>query len=142
MKFGRINLSKTNYKLSSNAVLLANPPVDKLQKIYSNYCEYKKFESVMPMFTSQFLDINSDVFGYFDDHHELVAFSVVKKYDSTNAESVQFAWDYRNPKLRLGIVSLEHECAYYKEQGFEYLYLGVANEYKQQLNGFEFLGPA
>ena len=53
---------------------------------------------------------------------------------------MQFAWDYANPKLRLGIESLKNECAVYKARGFNYLYLGLADEYKSQLDGFELLG--
>lgn len=140
MKFGRINLAKTNYKQMDRYIIFIDPPVERLQKIYQQYCQYKKFDSVMPLFASQLLDESSDVFGYYNND-KLVAFSIVKRHDDKNAESVQFAWNYSDPKLRLGIQSLEHECAYYKEQGFDYLYLGNANEYKQQLNGFELLGP-
>ena len=141
LKFGRIDLSKTNYPLLDNYIIFVEPPVEKLQQIYTDYCRYKQFESVMPIFESQFLDPLSDVFGYYDDDYELAAFSIVKRHDQYNVESLQFAWNYRNPKLRLGIHSLEHECALYKSQGYQYLYLGNANEYKQQLAGFEFLSP-
>jgi hypothetical protein len=46
-----------------------------------------------------------------------------------------------NPELKLGISSLKSECAYYKSQGFCYYYLGGADEYKRQIDGFEILGP-
>lgn len=141
MKFGRIDLSKTNYVQLDQYIIFVDPPVDRLQQIYQQYCQYKQFDSVMPMFESQFREANSDVFGYYNNNNELVAFSIVKRHDRANAETLQFAWDYADSKLRLGIRSLEHECAYYKAQGFEYLYLGNANEYKQKMSGFEFLGP-
>jgi hypothetical protein len=141
MKFGRINLSRTNYTQLDRYIIFTDPPTERLQKIYQKYCQYKKFDSVMPLFESQFCDASADVFGYFDTRDELVAFSIVKRHDQFNAESIQFAWDYNDSKLRMGIRSLEHECAYYKNLSFKYLYLGVANEYKQQLDGFEFLGP-
>ena len=44
--------------------------------------------------------------------------------------------------LVFGIKSLKHECALYKARGFKYLYLGGADEYKKQIDGFEILGPA
>ena len=53
--------------------------------------------------------------------------------DDENAEAVQFAWDYANPKLTLGLKTLRHECAYYKEKGFKYLYIGGADEYKNKM---------
>lgn len=107
--------------------------------IYRKYCEYKQFDSVMPLFDQHFRDIYTEIIGYFSNR-KLVAFSLIKKYDLKNAEALQFAWDYNNPKLRLGIESLKNECAIYKQRGFNYLYLGGADEYKSQLDGFELLG--
>jgi hypothetical protein len=93
----------------------------------------------MPIFNSQYTDPAADIIGY-SHNNNLVAFSLVKRYDSYNAESVQFAWDYENPELKLGIRSLENECALYKSLGVKFLYLGLAHRYKQQIDGFEILG--
>lgn len=140
MLYARINLEKTNYsQLQSDWQFLSKPDIDELNSIYKKYCEYKKFKSVMPIFDSEYTDKNTDIIGYFDNH-TMVAFSLIKKYDFHNAEAVQFAWTYNNPKLRLGIRSLEHECAVYKQLGFKFLYLGEANEYKSKIDGFEILG--
>jgi arginyl-tRNA--protein-N-Asp/Glu arginylyltransferase len=49
----------------------------------------------------------------------------------------QFAWDYENPKLKLGYKSIRSECARYKRLGYQYYYLGEVCDYKQQLQGFE-----
>jgi arginyl-tRNA--protein-N-Asp/Glu arginylyltransferase len=95
----------------------------------------------MPIFAVEYTDPNSDVIGYYSDN-KLVAFSLIKRYSDTEAECVQFAWDYANPKLRLGMKSLKNECAIYKRLGFQYLYLGGADEYKKGIDGFEILGPA
>jgi hypothetical protein len=108
-------------------------------EIYRQYCEYKQFDSVMPLFEQQFRDPWTEIIGYFSNRR-LVAFSLIKKYESENVEAVQFAWDYANPKLRLGIESLKNECAKYKARGYRYLYLGSADEYKSQIDGFELLG--
>lgn len=136
MKYCRLDLSKTNYSELANARILVKPPIIELKKIFKTYCTHKNFEGVMPLFDSQFLDFNNDVWGYVDNNN-LVGFSLVRRYDSANAESLQFAWDYANPKLRLGIRSIEHECAVYKKMGYEYLYLGVAEEYKKSFDGYE-----
>jgi arginyl-tRNA--protein-N-Asp/Glu arginylyltransferase len=94
----------------------------------------------MPIFAIEYTDPNSDIIGYYDDD-KLVAFSLIKRYSNTEAECVQFAWNYSNPELHLGMSSLKNECAIYKRLGFRYLYLGGADEYKRQFDGFEILGP-
>jgi len=138
--YARIDLTKTNYSIMDSGKKLLMPPVSDLQQIYKDYCDYKKFKSVMPIFDSEFNDSNNDIIGYYDNN-QLVGFSILRRYDNENVEAIQFAWDYKNPKLRLGISSLKSECAYYKHLGFKYLYLGGADEYKSKIDGFEILGP-
>jgi hypothetical protein len=139
MTFCRINLDKTNYTLIDNWHYIKEPNPDTLNLIYKKYCQYKGFTSVMPIFDSQYTDIATDIIGY-SHNSNLVAFSLIKRYDLYNAESIQFAWDYAKPELKLGIQSLQHECALYKSQGFKFLYLGLAHSYKEKLDGFEILG--
>ena len=137
MIYARINLEQTDYSaFISNWEFITNPDIFVLNQIYQKYCQYKKFSSVMPIFDSEYTDPQSDIIGYYDNG-QLVAFSLIKRYDSINAEAVQFAWTYHNPKLRLGIRSLEHECALYKKLGYKFLYLGEADEYKSKISGFE-----
>lgn len=142
MIYARINLEKTNYsKLHSDHFrVIKYPDVDHLEHIYNEYCVYKKFKSVMPIFPEEYTDPKNDVIGYFHNK-ELVAFSLMHKYNNDNVEAIQFAWNYKHPKLMLGIKSLRNECALYKDFGFKYLYLGGADEYKMQIDGFETLGP-
>jgi len=139
-QFARINLEKNTDQVAVKWAYLKNPNVAELQDIYRTYCIYKHFASVMPLFDSQFTDPDTDVLGYYDNDL-LVAFSIIKRYDDENALCAQFAWNYRNPKLRLGIESLRTECAIYRERGFKYLYLDQAHLYKQGITGFELLGP-
>ena len=140
MLYSRIDLSKTNYTDTySYWKFVVNPDISILNQIYTEYCRYKKFISVMPIFDSQYKDRNTDIIGYYYNN-ELVAFSLNKRHDNQIVESLQFAWNYQTPKLRLGIESLKVECALYKAQGFRYLYLGLADEYKKQIDGFEILG--
>ena len=94
----------------------------------------------MPIFPEEYTDTKNDVLGYFNKDEKMVAFSLIRCYNSKNAEAVQFAWDYANPKLKLGFSSLENECAMYKKRGFDYLYLGEADPYKTKITGFEILG--
>ncbi len=147
MRYARINLQQTNYPMmpfsNENGCAVISPGsvnTEDLQRIYKAYCQHKKFRSVMPIFDSEFIDAKNRVFGYYVNS-KLVAFSLLRIYDITNVEAVQFAWDYVDTSLNLGIESLKHECASFKEAGFKYYYLGGADEYKKQFDGFEILGP-
>lgn len=92
----------------------------------------------MPLFETEFYD--NDMIGYYDNN-QLVAWSMIGVYDKHNLETYQFAWDYKNPSLRLGIRSLEHECAFYKKNSYRYYYLGANESYKKTIDGYEELGP-
>ena len=139
-QYARINLAETTYKPSVDWQYITDPDPAVLNDIYRTYCIYRHFGSVMPIFDSQYQDPDTDVIGYYDND-QLVAFSLIKRYDSKNALCAQFAWTYTKPRLRLGIESLKTECAIYRDRGFEYLYLDQAHLYKQGLEGFELLGP-
>lgn len=142
LQFCRINLQKTSYSLEEYpyAVELTKDQVivhwDKINQIYSQYCSYKKFTSVMPLWHRHFLSNEYKIIGYFTQQ-QLVAWTKLRLLDSKNIESEQFAWNYTEPNLRLGIKSLEYECAYFKNLKFDYLWLGFDDHYKQQLPGFE-----
>lgn len=139
-QFARIDLQRTTYQPAVDWEYLREPNILQLKDIYRTYCIYKHFASVMPLFDSQFTDPATDVIGY-REQGELVAFSLMKRYDSQNVLASQFAWTYHNPRTRLGIESLKTECAIYRERGFHWLYLDQAHLYKQGLEGFEILGP-
>ena len=137
MIYCRIRLSKTDYDLYENSLIIKEPNLKQLQKIYKKYCDYKKFKSVQPIFEND-VKVNK-IMGYYYKY-ELVAFTMLYPLDNHNIESLQFAWDYENPKLRLGIVSLENECAWAKQNGYKFLYLGQDDRYKSQFKGYEKLG--
>ena len=139
-QFARIDLSQTNYTPTVKWEYLRDPDIPRLNLIYRDYCKYKHFASVMPIFDSRYTDSMTDVIGYYNNN-KLVAFSLIKRYDNENALCDQFAWNYHNPRLRLGIETLQTECAIYRERGFQYLYLEQAHLYKQSIDGFELLGP-
>jgi hypothetical protein len=140
IKFCRINLSKTNYSLYPGAERFTwASGLEPYEQIYQDYCAHKQFESVMPLFLQQFQDPHNDTHIY-RNGSDIVAWSLCRRWDSRNVESLQFAWNYYQPELELGRRSLEHECAYYKQLGYEYLYLGQVAEYKTQFDGHEQLG--
>jgi len=137
--YARINLYKTNYTSKVDFKIIINPDVNELQLIFKKYCDHKKFLSVEPMWDNEFMWNHNDVVGYYDNA-KLVAWSVVTKYNKDVVYAVQFAWDYANPKLSLGRISLENECAFYKSLGYKYYYLGEAHKYKAEFDGFEIIG--
>jgi len=140
LKYCRIDLSKTNYTQLDNWIYLPTPNINQLNEIYTKYCRYKKFTSVMPLFENHYKNPIVEIIGYtYKDM--LVAFSLTTVLDKENCEGTQFAWDYENPELKLGIRSLENECALYKSRGFKFLYLGLAHPYKSKIDGYEVLGP-
>lgn len=140
MIYARIDLSQTNYEIMDNCKKLKAPFQKPLETIYDAYCKHKKFKSVMPIFAEEYYDDKNDVYAYYDKENKMVAFSLLRCYNSKNVEAIQFAWDYANPNLRLGIRSLKNECAIYKKRGFDYFYLGQADDYKTKIDGFEILG--
>ena len=139
-QFARIDLNKTNYNINIEWMYITRPDILALNSIYRDYCVYKKFSSVMPIFDSRYTDPMTDIIGYYDQAR-LVAFSLIKRYDEHNALCDQFAWTYHNPKMRMGIETMKTECAIYKSRGFKYLYLEQAHLYKSEIDGFEILGP-
>lgn len=137
--FSRINLSKTNYNTLRCARILHDPDFGILKNIYEKYCDYKKFAEPIPFLIDDYTCDDIDIVGYYDKE-TLVAYSLILKYPGAKSVcSDQFAWTYHNPKSRLGIKSLEHECAYYKSLGYDYLYLGEHSEYKSKFQGYELL---
>jgi hypothetical protein len=138
MNYCRIDLSKTNYNKMNNWKINSES-FDEYDRIYREYCSYKTFQSVMPLFPSQCQDINVEIICYYDND-KFVAWDMIRIQDNYNAEALQFAWDYKNPDLKLGIESLKNACEIYKQRGFKYLYLGQDAKYKQQLDGYELVG--
>ena len=139
-QFARIDLSKTNYPITVEWMYMISPDIPALNAIYREYCKYKRFASVMPIFDSRYTDPMTDVIAYYHQA-KLVAFSLIRRYDEHNALCDQFAWTYHNPRLRLGIETMKTECAIYRARGFKYLYLEQAHLYKSEIDGFEILGP-
>lgn len=139
LMFGRIDLSQVTYSASVSCVLLDPVPIDQVVKVYRSYCAHKNFHSVIPMIPGRFTVPGTETWGYYDQG-QLVAWSMYRLWDQHNVVSDHHAWDYKNPKLRLGIRSFENECAIYRDRGFKFVYLETVEPYMFQLQGFELLG--
>jgi hypothetical protein len=142
-QFARVDLARTAYTPTVTWRYITardDTTLARLDGIYQTYCKHKRFASVMPMFHSRYQDPMADIIGYYDQD-QLVAWSLIRRFDDHNALCDQFAWTYHDPRTRLGIETLKTECAIYRDRGFQYLYLEQAHLYKSEINGFEILGP-
>lgn len=134
----RIDLSKVNYK-EIPCEILGPAHYPQALGIYQEYCAYCQFDQhhYHPLWIEDFQSNLIEVLGYYDNE-QLVAFSITYLYPSSKScMADQFAWNYKNPKLKLGYRSIRSECARYKRLGYDYFYLGEISSYKSQLQGFE-----
>lgn len=138
-QFGKISLADTGYARCANGGILDPVPVDAVLKVYREYCRHKHFRSVMPMLPGRLCAPNTEIIGY-HVQSRLVAWSMYRVWDNENVLSDHFAWDYREPKLRLGIRSIQNECALYRDRGFKNMYFESVQPYMLDLDGFELLG--
>lgn len=138
-EFGRVDLHKTSYVSDLDWKLLYPVPVAEVQRVYREYCLHKHFRSVIPMLAGRLTDLNTEIIGY-HDQVRLIAWSMYRIWDQHNVLSDHFAWDYRDPRLRLGIRSAENECAIYRDRGFRWMYFESVEPYMLDIQGFEILG--
>ena len=134
----RINLQNETFEPQLDYKLLDNPDGNKLLEIYDEYSKYKQFESPFPFYKEQFSHVDFDIIGYYDKD-ELVAWTMLYIINKDVVDCQQFAWNYRNPRLRIGFKSIETESFIYKSRGFKYIILGEASEYKSTCKGYELI---
>jgi hypothetical protein len=91
------------------------------------------------MIPGRLTDAATEIIGY-HDRDRLVAWSMYRIWDAENILSDHFAWDYRDPRLRLGIRSVKNECAIYRDRGYRWMYFESVEPYMLDLEGFELLG--
>jgi hypothetical protein len=137
----RIDLTKIKYK-QIDFVLLGLQDFPTCEQIYKKYIQHNDIENPHPVFEEEWnteAKYNADVLGYYDKN-KLVAWSLTYKFPSKKTVIAdQFAWDYVNPKLKLGYKTIRSECAYYKAQGYKYFILGDPDKYKEELQGYEII---
>jgi hypothetical protein len=123
-------------------VLLGLQDFPTCEQIYKKYIQHNDIENPHPVFEEEWnteAKYNADVLGYYDKN-KLVAWSLTYKFPSKKTVIAdQFAWDYVNPKLKLGYKTIRSECAYYKAQGYKYFILGDPDKYKEELQGYEII---
>lgn len=144
----RINISK--YKPSKKILKLSNkikafPSLNFsedrktfLKSIYNKYLTYKDFDD--RSLTINDMIKNSDGALYYFYNAKIIGFSFYKIINDAYL-SIEFAWDYEQPKLSLGHVSIYHEIMYAKMKRCKYFYMSSGYEtcslYKADYPGFE-----
>mgnify|MGYP003333755871 CR=1 FL=1 len=108
--YAYINLQKTDYKPYNfdYKILPKNTDPQPLLDIYRSYAIHKNFESAWPVYAEEFSAPHNDIIGYYDQG-KIVAWSMIYKVAKRTVWSMQFAWDYKKPELKLGYKSLRHE---------------------------------
>lgn len=136
----RVATSATNYKLMTDATLLLDPTpgqFTEMDHIYTAYCYYKKFKKYFEIGQR----LSNDRFMAYYQNDVFVAWAKLRHYTDQAIETSLFVWDYSLPSTKLGTTSLEHEIAWAKQSGYEYVYLGPGYErssiYKADIQGFE-----
>jgi len=136
----RVRTDNTDYAVLPTACLLKDPTpaqFTEMDHIYTSYCYYKKFKKYFEV--GQRLS-NDRFMAYYQDDI-FVAWAKLREYSPQAVETAMFVWDYSAPKTRLGSRSLEHEIAWAKSEGYQYVYLGPGYEkssiYKAEMQGFE-----
>ena len=132
----RVLLEQTQYTLLLSAEILTEWDHDQLMDINTKYLTQRSYE-----FNPSDVQIakTDTIWGYYHDA-ELIAWSRIHNYHGAK-ETAYFAWDSHNMKLRMGTKSLQHEIAWAKSLGDQYLYLGPGYEscskYKSAIQGFQ-----
>jgi hypothetical protein len=135
----RVRTADTNYEPLLSAQELAAPlPLTEMDHIYTAYCYYKRFKKYFEV--GEYLP-QDRFMGYYSDTGDFVAWAKLRHYTEQAIETCLFVWDYSLPATKLGTRSLEHEIAWSKIQGYDYVYLGPGYErssvYKADIQGFE-----
>jgi len=144
----RLNLSvykpsKKILKISKNIKYFPDVSMNpdkkaRLQAIYDKYIQHRGFQD--NSLTIDDMIANSHGHIYYVYENKIVAFTFYKIIDG-NYLSIEFAWDYENPKLSLGHVSIYFESIFAKINRCKYMYLSAGYEscsiYKASYPGFE-----
>jgi hypothetical protein len=118
-----------------------DPDIDELVRVYEAYKAHKGFSDHLPIqetYDKVDRDHKSAIMFYKDS--VLIGFTLLRLH-SPALESMQFCWDYAEPKLRLGYLSQDVEFYLAKQSYCTHVYIGPGYEqacyYKSRLPGFE-----
>ena len=97
--------------------------------------------NIYTIYAEEFSNPLNDTIAY-RDADQIVAWSLIYRVAKEHVWSMQFAWNYANPKLRLGYKSVRTEIAIYRDLGYKTMTLDEDMMYKSELQGYKLFGPA
>jgi arginyl-tRNA--protein-N-Asp/Glu arginylyltransferase len=124
-------------KVQISKVILTQEELDRLQPVYEKYITTKGYKRDIKL--EDFLDYFAILYWH---NEKLIGASIFKEYKTDQKDIVdyQFLWDYEDPKLSLGNVSIYYEIELTKNSA-TYVYLMGGYEeaciYKSNFKGFE-----
>ena len=140
-EYAYIDLQETNYKqLVDYEILPKDTDPAPLLEIYRQYCLYKGFSSVWPMYAEEFGNPLNDTIAY-RDNGKIVAWTLIYRVAKEHVWNMQFAWNYANPKLKLGYKSIRTEIAIYRDLGYKTMTIDEDMKYKSEVQGYKLFGP-
>ncbi|GIS09210.1 MAG: hypothetical protein CM15mP113_3400 [Pseudomonadota bacterium] len=90
----RIQTKREIFKL----FLLGEYSYEACAKIYIQYCEYKQFGDMIPLFKEEFCADIAERIGYYDKDNHLLPSQYFFYSQVLTQHIAYFAWDYKNPK--------------------------------------------
>ena len=142
--YAKVNLQETKYKPGFRNLDYKLLPKDTdpapLLEIYRQYAIYKKFQSTWPIYPDEFSKPYNDVIAYYDKG-EIVAWTIIFLLAKNAVRNMQFAWNYHDPKLKLGYKSIRNECGIYRLKGYKEMLIDQDQNYKKLLQGYAEFGP-
>jgi hypothetical protein len=110
----------------------------RLEEIYKKYLAHKQYKD--QSYTIDDIIKNSHGHIYYVVEGKIVAFLFFKTINKALL-AIEFAWDYEDPKLSLGNVSIYYASLLAKFKGCSHIYLSAGYEscsiYKSKYEGFE-----
>jgi len=110
----------------------------RLEEIYKKYLAYKQYKNIS--FSIDDMIANSHGHIYYTYENKIIGFLFFKIVNK-NFLAVEFGWDYENPKLSLGNVSIHYAAILAKTRRCTHMYMSAGYEsccaYKANYKGFE-----
>lgn len=134
-------LADSPIKIST--ILLEEANIDDMKDVYHRYIDHKSFP--VPLNWENMLNYDASdvkIVIQFHQNNKLIAWTLCRFYGTASTLcSLQFAWDYENPRLEVGKLSQLYEMKACKLLGLRYHNLcsgyETASLWKSSLHGFE-----
>jgi hypothetical protein len=134
-------IEETPVAVSKTSLSIAN--IKEMQEVFEKYIKHKKFDAPLDwMIMLEPMDIDKKIIINFRLNGKMIGWVLCRIYEEASTLcSLQFAWDYDDPRLELGKLSQLYEMITCKSLGLRYQNLCSGYEsssfWKSRLPGFE-----